>query len=114
MDDEAELIRCVDGDGTGFVITAQEARMQTKGKSSLSMKMASGEVYEVMFVSFPKSASGSSEYEKLNTEMVYLYINGIMSGFYNLFVFGIGCFRIFAFACLLPCFIIYCFFTVLE
>lgn len=80
VDDEAELIRCVDGDGTGFVITAQEARMQTKGKSSLSMKMASGEVYEVMFVSFPKSASGSSEYEKLNTEMVYLYINGIMSG----------------------------------
>ena len=80
VDDEAELIRCVDGDGTGFVITAQEARMQTKGKSSLSMKMASVEVYEVMFVSFPKSASGSSEYEKLNTEMVYLYINGIMSG----------------------------------
>lgn len=80
VDDEADLIRCVDGDGTGFVITSQEARMQTKGKSSLSMKMASGEVYEVMFVSFPKSASGSSEYEKLNTEMVYLYINGIMSG----------------------------------
>ena len=80
VDDEAELIRCIDGDGTGFVITSQEARMQTKGKSSLSMKMASGEVYEVMFVSFPKSASGSSEYEKLNTEMVYLYINGIMSG----------------------------------
>ena len=80
VDDEAELIRCVDGDGTGFVITSQEARMQTKGNSSLSMKMASGEVYEVMFVSFPKSASGSSEYEKLNTEMVYLYINGIMSG----------------------------------
>ena len=80
VDDEAELIRCVDGDGTGLVITSQEARMQTKGKSSLSMKMASGEVYEVMFVSFPKSASGSSEYEKLNTEMVYLYINGIMSG----------------------------------
>lgn len=80
VDDEAELIRCVDGDGTGFVITSQEARMQTKGKSSLSMKMTSGEVYEVMFVSFPKSASGSSEYEKLNTEMVYLYINGIMSG----------------------------------
>ena len=80
VDDEAELIRCVGGDGTGFVITSQEARMQTKGKSSLSMKMASGEVYEVMFVSFPKSASGSSEYEKLNTEMVYLYINGIMSG----------------------------------
>lgn len=80
VDDEAELIRCVDGDGTGFVITSQEARMQTKGKSSLSMKMASGEVYEVMFVSFPKSASGLSEYEKLNTEMVYLYINGIMSG----------------------------------
>ncbi len=80
VDEDAEVIRCVDADGTGFVITAQEARMVTRGKSELSMKMAAGEVYEVAFVSFPKSTDGSSDYEKLNTEMVYLYINGIMSG----------------------------------
>lgn len=80
VDEEAELIRCVDSDGTGFVVTSQEARMTTRGNSTLSMKMAAGETYEVAFVSFPKSTDGSSEYEKLNTEMVYLYINGIMSG----------------------------------
>lgn len=80
VDEDAEVIRCMDAAGTGFVITAQEARMVTRGKSELSMKMASGEVYEVAFVSFPKSVDGSSDYEKLNTEMVYLYINGIMSG----------------------------------
>ena len=78
--EDAEVIRCVDADGTGFVITTQEARMTTRGNSELSMKMAAGETYEVAFVSFPKSTDGSSEYEKLNTEMVYLYINGIMSG----------------------------------
>ena len=80
VDEDAEVIRCMDADGTGFVITAQEARMVTRGKSELSMKMAAGEVYEVAFVSFPKSTDGSSDYEKRNTEMVYLYINGIMSG----------------------------------
>ena len=80
VDEEAEVIRCMDTDGTGFVITTQEARMVTRGKSELSMKMAAGEVYEVAFVSFPKSVDTSSDYEKLNTEMVYLYINGIMSG----------------------------------
>lgn len=80
VDEDAEVIRCMDADGTGFVITAQEARMVTRGKSELSMKMAAGEVYEVAFVSFPKSADGSSDYEKLNSEMVYLFINGIMSG----------------------------------
>ena len=80
VDEEAAVIRCVDAEGTGFVITSQEARMTTRGKSGLSMKMAAGEVYEVAFVSFPKSTDGSSDYEKLNTEMVYLYINGIMSG----------------------------------
>ncbi len=80
VNEDAKVIRCVDADGTGFVITSQEAKMVTRGKSELLMKMAAGETYEVAFVSFPKSADGSSEYEKLNTEMVYLYINGIMSG----------------------------------
>ena len=79
-DDNAEIIRCVDENGTGFVITPTEARMVTRGNSRLAMKMASDNVYEVGFVSFPKSSDGSSDYEKENTEMVYLYINGIMSG----------------------------------
>ena len=79
-DENAEVIRCVDDSGTGFVITSQEARMVTKGNSQLSMKMAAGETYEVGFVSFPKAGNGASDYETTNTEMVYLYINGIMSG----------------------------------
>lgn len=79
-DDEAEVVKCVDNNGIGFVITTQEAMMQTKGNSKLSMKMAAGETYEIAFVSFPKAVDNSSEYEKRNTEMVYLYINGIMSG----------------------------------
>ena len=79
-DDNSEVIRCVDENGTGFVITPTEARMVTRGNSQLAMKMASENVYEVGFVSFPKSSDGSSDYEKENTEMVYLYINGIMSG----------------------------------
>lgn len=80
VDDSAQVIKCLDSDGTGFVITSQEAMMQTRGKNQVSMKLASGNVYEIAFVSFPKSVDLSSEYEKQNTEMVYLYINGIMSG----------------------------------
>jgi hypothetical protein len=79
-DDDAEVIRCVDSAGTGFIITPQGARMVTKGNSSLSMPMEPGTVYEVGFVSFPKAMEGASGYELENTEMVYLYINGIMSG----------------------------------
>lgn len=80
MDDDAEVIRCIDSAGTGFIITTQEARMVTKGNSSLSMKMAAGETYEVGFVSYPLATTNSSDHEKLNTEMLYLYINGIASG----------------------------------
>ncbi|MGL4520793.1 MAG: CotH kinase family protein [Phocaeicola sp.] len=80
IDDDSEIIRCMDGEGTGFVITTQEARMMTKGKSSLAMKMAAGNTYEVGFVSYPRAVANSSDHEILNSEMVYLYINGIMSG----------------------------------
>lgn len=80
IDETAPVIQCVDTDGTGFIITAQEIKMQTKGKNSLSMKTAAENVYEVAFVSFPSSGDLSSSYEKENTDMLYLYINGIMSG----------------------------------
>lgn len=76
----APVISCVDENGTGFVITPTEARLTTKGNTQLSMKMASGNEYEVAFVSFPASTTESSEYEKSNTEMVYLYIDGVMVG----------------------------------
>lgn len=79
-DDNVAVIHCVDETGTGFVVTAQEVRMTTKGNSIVMQKLASGETYEVGFVSFPKAGDGASDYEKENTEMLYLYIDGIMSG----------------------------------
>lgn len=80
-DTETVVAQCVDAAGTGFIVTASEARMVTKGNSVVTMKMAPGELYEIAFVSFPQSkTSGSSDYEVLNSAMVYLYINGIMSG----------------------------------
>lgn len=78
--DDAQVIKCVDSEGTGFVITTNEAKMVTKGKATVSMKLASGEIYNVAFVSYPLSNNDSSEHEKLNDSMLYLYINGILSG----------------------------------
>lgn len=80
LDDNAIVASCVDATGTGFEITPTEARFTTSGKTQLSMKMASGVEHEVAFVSFPRAEDHSSAYEKENTEMVYLYINGIMCG----------------------------------
>ncbi len=80
VDDNSQLIRCLDADGTGFVITATQALMQTKGKATVSMKLAPNEVYNITFVSFPFVSPTSSDYEKINDSMLYLYINGIMSG----------------------------------
>jgi len=79
-DDTVEVIKCVDSEGTGFVITPTEAKMTTKGKADVSMKLASGEVYNIAFVSYPTAQLDSSDHEKLNNNMVFLYINGIMSG----------------------------------
>lgn len=78
VDHDAVVVSCIDSRGTGFEITPSEARLITSGNSKLSMKMASDVPYEVTFVSFPQSKSESSEYEKNNSEMVYLYINGVM------------------------------------
>jgi hypothetical protein len=80
INEDAEIIKCLDKNGTGFVITPTEARMVTNGNSEVSLKMASDNVYEVGFVSMPIASNNSSSYEKENTEMLYLYINGIMSG----------------------------------
>ena len=79
-DDDTEIIRCVDGSGTGFVITAQEARMVSRGGSTVTTKFATGEVYNIGFVAYPKSGTRSTPDEKLNDSMLYLYVNGILSG----------------------------------
>jgi hypothetical protein len=80
MDETAEIIRCMDDNGTGFVVTTQEARMVSRGNSTVTTKFASGEIYNIGFVAYPKATAQSTPDELLNDNMLYLYINGIMSG----------------------------------
>lgn len=79
-DEDTEIIRCMDADGTGFVITAQEARMVSRGGSTVTTRFATGEIYNIGFVAYPKAGAQSTADEKLNDGMLYLYVNGIMSG----------------------------------
>ena len=74
------VISCIDENNTGFEILPTEVRMTTRGNSKVAMKMAVGETYEIAFVSFPEYVEGASEYEKQNTKMLYLYIDGKASG----------------------------------
>lgn len=78
-DDNAPVVSCLDN-GVGFVITPTEVKMTTRGNSTLSMKMSWGQEYEVTIVALPQATSKSSKYETENTEMVHLFINGVMCG----------------------------------
>ncbi|MDM1523853.1 CotH kinase family protein [Empedobacter sp. 225-1] len=73
------LLTCMSG-GVGFVITPEEAKFVTGGKSEVAMKFSSGQEYNIAFVSMPTALSNASEYETVNTDMVFLYINGVLSG----------------------------------
>lgn len=79
-DFKTPIISCIDESGTGFEITPSETKICTRGKSQVSMKMAADTVYEVGFVSFPEYVEGASEYERQNSKMLYLYINGEAAG----------------------------------
>lgn len=79
-DDGAEVIRCSDADSTGIVITAQEARMTSRGGSVVTTKFAAGEEYEIGFVAWPKAGADATAEERRNDSMLYLYVNGVMSG----------------------------------
>ena len=80
MDESAEIIRCIDEKGNGFVVTTQEARFKSVGNSEVTTKFAAGEIYNIGIVAFPKVTGQSTPYERVNERMLYLYINGIMSG----------------------------------
>ena len=80
MDEDAVIISCKDNEGTGFEITTQEAKMVSRGNSVVTTKFATDEVYNIGFVAYPKATVQSTEAEKLNDNMLYLYVNGIMSG----------------------------------
>lgn len=80
IDENIKVVSCVDADGTGFYITPIEAVFVSAGKSTATMKLAYGEVYNIAFVSFPTASETSSEYEKVNSNMIYLYVNGEIVG----------------------------------
>lgn len=75
VDESEELISCMDSDGTGFVIKANEAIFNTKEDKAVSTKFAAGEVYNIGFVSFPETS-----YDVVNSNRLYLYVNGIICG----------------------------------
>lgn len=79
-DSTTEIMKCIDADGVGFVITSQEARMVTKGNSVVSTKFAEGKEYNIGFVSFPVASADATDYEKTNSSMLYLYVDGVISG----------------------------------
>lgn len=78
--DSEEIVKCVDSNGTGFIITTQEVRFVTRSGSKVSSKFASGETYNIGVVSYPTATQSSNTDLKVNTDIIYLYINGVMSG----------------------------------
>ena len=68
LDFDHPIISCI-YNSTGIDITPQLARMRTSNGNSVSRQFASGQEYEIGFVSHPAD-NGSDD------KMVYLYING--------------------------------------
>lgn len=73
------VISCLDEFGYGLIITTQEAKLITQ-TNSISTKFATDETYTIGFVSFPKADDNSSEYGVNNSNMCYIYVDGIISG----------------------------------
>lgn len=73
------VISCVDQYGYGLTITAQEAILKTQ-TNSVSTKFATDETYTIGFVSFPIANDNSSENGKNNSNMCYIYVDGVISG----------------------------------
>src|SRR5690606_28766128 len=80
VDDNVKVLSCIDSDGTGFYITPTEAVFTTASNATASMKLAAGEAYNIAFVSFPIADGNSSDYEVINSGMIYLYVNGEIVG----------------------------------
>lgn len=78
-DSNETIIQCVDKYGYGLTITAQEAKLVTQ-TNEISTKFATDEVYNIGFVSFPTAGENSSEYGVNNSNMCYIYVDGIISG----------------------------------
>lgn len=73
------LVSCVDNYGNGLTITAQEAKLKTQS-SEISTKFASGQIYNIGFVSFPQAGENSNQDGINNNKMCYVYVDGVISG----------------------------------
>lgn len=90
VDENVKLLSCwVDGSspgrGTGFEITASKVKLMTQGGDTLEMSLSYDEIYDIAIVSYPSTEDSTglvtfSEHERQNNSMIYLYINGIISG----------------------------------
>lgn len=78
-DSDEVIISCTDKYGNGLTITAQEAKLKTQA-NEISTKFATDETYTIGFVSFPTATENSSEYGKNNSNMCYIYVDGVISG----------------------------------
>lgn len=76
VDDDAVIVRCLDGAGRGFEITTQEARFVSAGGAEVARKFATGEIYNIGFVSYPPLKADSTQDERINANMMYIFING--------------------------------------
>lgn len=80
VDDDAVIVRCLDGANHGFEITTQEARFVSAGGAEVSRKFATGEIYNIGFVSYPAVKADSTQDERVNANMMYIFINGENAG----------------------------------
>lgn len=76
VDDDAVIVRCLDGAGHGFEITTQEARFVSAGGAEVARKFATGEIYNIGFVSYPAARADSTANERINSNMMFIFING--------------------------------------
>ena len=76
VDDEAVIVRCLDGAGRGFEITTQAARFVSAGGAEVARKFATGEIYNIGFVSYPAARADSTANERINSNMMFIFING--------------------------------------
>lgn len=76
---DTALISCMNAFGAGFKITSEAALFLTGGNKEVLMNFAPEIEYNITFVSMPTATPNSSEYERLNSDMLLLYIDGALS-----------------------------------
>jgi len=78
LNEDSRVISCVDANGTGFFITPKSINLVRNNEIQNTMLTAEGVTYDVQFIVWSKSKT-TVEGRK-NYGMVYMYIDGIISG----------------------------------